>query len=85
MAIDLLRQPSVNIDVILLDLTIPGASAQEVLTEAARARPNSKVLLTSAYSEEKAAGISGPNIRGFIRKPFRLLDLIQTLRNVLSS
>jgi CheY-like chemotaxis protein len=84
-AIDLLRQHSVNIDVILLDLTIPGASAQEVLTEAARAKPNSKVLLTSAYSEEKAAGMSGPNIRGFIRKPFSLVDLIQTLRNVLSS
>jgi PAS domain S-box-containing protein len=83
-AIDLLRQHSVNIDVILLDLTIPGASAQEVLTEAARATPNSKVLLTSAYSSEKAAGISGPNIRGFIRKPFRLGDLIQTLRSVLS-
>jgi CheY-like chemotaxis protein len=84
-AIDFLRQHSVNIDVILLDLTIPGASAQEVLIEAARARPNSKVLLTSAYGEEHAAGISGPNIRGFIRKPFRLGDLIETLRNVLSS
>jgi PAS domain S-box-containing protein len=84
-AIDLLREHSGNIDVILLDLTIPGASAQEVLAEAAQARPNSRVLLTSAYSEETATGISGPCIRGFIRKPFRLADLVQTLHSVLSS
>jgi PAS domain S-box-containing protein len=84
-AIDLLRQHSGNIDVILLDLTIPGASAQDVLTGSAQARPNSKVVLTSAYSEEKAAGMGGPIVQGFIRKPFKLRDLIETLRNVLSS
>jgi PAS domain S-box-containing protein len=84
-AIDLLREHSGNIDLILLDLTIPGASAPEVLAEAVVARPKSRVLLTSAYSEEMAAGISGPCIRGFIRKPFRLGDLIRTLQNVLSS
>jgi PAS domain S-box-containing protein len=84
-AIDLLRKHGGNIDVILLDLTIPGASAQEVLAEAEQARPNSKVVLTSAYSEEKAASMVGPNIRAFIRKPFKLGDLTQTLRNVLSS
>jgi PAS domain S-box-containing protein len=84
-AIDLLREHSGDIDVILLDLTIPGASAPEVLAEAAQARPKSKVLLTSAYSEEKTASMRGPMIRGFIRKPFRLGDLVQTLRNVLPS
>jgi PAS domain S-box-containing protein len=84
-AIELLREHSGDIDVILLDLTIPGASAQEILAEAAQARPNSKVILTSAYSEEKAAGMEGPNVRTFIRKPFKLGDLTQTLRKVLSS
>ena len=31
------------------------------------------------------AAVSAPQIRGFLRKPFRLEDLVQTLRNVLSS
>jgi len=54
-AIDLLREHSGKIHLVLLDLTIPGASSQEVLAEAARVRPDLKVIVTSAYSEEVAA------------------------------
>jgi PAS domain S-box-containing protein len=85
-AIDLLRAKGSQIDAILLDLTIPGPSSQEVLAEATRAWPNSKVIITSAYSEGMAAAsMTAPIVRGFIRKPFRLWDLVQTLRNALSS
>jgi DNA-binding NtrC family response regulator len=71
---------------IVLDLTIPGPSSQELLAEAAQSRPDLKVLLTSAYSEEMAAAYMGSQIvRSFIRKPFPLGDLVQTLRNVLFS
>jgi CheY-like chemotaxis protein len=85
-AIDLLRDKGNQIDVVLLDLTIPGPSSQEVLVEAAQVRQDLKVILTSAYSEEMAAAsMDSAIIRGFIRKPFPLRDLVQTLRNVLSS
>jgi CheY-like chemotaxis protein len=85
-AIDLLRANGRNIDLILLDMTIPGPPSQEVVAEAAQIRPDLKVLLTSAYSEEMAtATISTPLIRGFIRKPFQLRLLAQTLREVLYS
>ena len=61
-------------------------SSQEVIAEAAKIRPELKVLLTSAYSQEMvSSSINGPLIRGFIRKPFRLGDLVEALRNVLSS
>jgi PAS domain S-box-containing protein len=85
-AIDLLRSEGSRIEAILLDLTIPGPSSQEVLAEAAQGRPDLKVILTSTYSEEMAAASMGsPIIRSFIRKPFPLQDLVETLRNVLSS
>jgi PAS domain S-box-containing protein len=85
-AIDLLHEHSGKIDVILLDLTIPGPSSQQVLAEAVQARPNSNVILTSAYSEEVAmATMRAPNIRGFIRKPFPLADLIKVLKTSLPS
>jgi CheY-like chemotaxis protein len=85
-AIDLLREHGDKMDVVLLDLTIPGASSQEVLAEAARARPDLKVVLTSAYSEEvAAASMSAPNTRGFIRKPFPLEDLVKMLYKALFS
>lgn len=85
-AIDLLRARGGEIDLILLDLTIPGNSSQEVLAEAARLRPDVKVLLTSAHSEEVARPMMRTSlVCGFIRKPFRAADLVQTLRGVLSS
>jgi DNA-binding NarL/FixJ family response regulator len=85
-AIDLVRTKANQINVILLDLSIPGPPSQEVLAEAAQSRPDLKVILTSAYSEEMAsASMGSPIIRSFIRKPFPLEDLVQTLRNVLSS
>ena len=84
-AIDLLRMDGGKIDVILLDMTIPGASSHEVLAEAVHAKPNIRVILTSAYSQETIAGaMSLPQIRSFIRKPFQFGDLLNTLRTSLS-
>ena len=71
---------------ILLDMTIPGASSHEVVAEAAKARPDIRVILTSAYSQEMLTPpMSSSQIRGFIRKPFQLGDLVQTLWNSFSS
>jgi CheY-like chemotaxis protein len=85
-AIDLLRSRGGEIGLILLDLTIPGSSSQEVLAEAALVRPDLKVILTSAYSEDVAKPMMrAPLVCGFIRKPFRFGDLAQTLQRVLFS
>jgi PAS domain S-box-containing protein len=84
-AIDLLRANRRKIDVILLDMTIPNGSSQMVVTEAAKTRPDIRVILTSAYGPEMiASAVSSPQICTFIRKPYRLGDLISALRNVLS-
>jgi PAS domain S-box-containing protein len=86
LAIDLLRANQGRIDVILLDMTIPGASSREVVAEAANVRPDTRVVLTSAYSHEVFSGAtSPPQIRSFIRKPFQLADLVKTLRHSLVS
>ena len=85
-AIELLHADIGEIDAILLDMTIPGALSQEVLAEAVQVRPTIKTILTSAYSEETARKVlNGPQIGGFIRKPFRFDDLVRTLRSALSS
>jgi PAS domain S-box-containing protein len=83
-AVQLLREEAGDIDVMLLDMTIPGCSSQEVLDEAARSRPACKVLLTSAYTEEMVrAAVTGPAVQGFIRKPFRLANLVHNVRALL--
>jgi PAS domain S-box-containing protein len=86
-AIDLLRARGGEIDLILLDLTIPGRSSHEVLAQAAIARPDDmKVILASAYSEEVAKPMMhAPVVRGFIRKPFELAELLQKVQTVLLS
>jgi DNA-binding NtrC family response regulator len=80
-AIDLLRADGSKFDVMLLDMTIPGASSHEVIAEAANAKPSLTVVLTSAYSQEMMTSAKSlPQVRGFIRKPFHFEDLLNTLR-----
>jgi signal transduction histidine kinase/ActR/RegA family two-component response regulator len=84
-AIELLQTNGSKIDVILLDVTIPGASSQEVIEEAAKIRPDIKVILNSAYSQEMIAdAMTAPQVHSFIRKPYQLMELVQTLQRSLS-
>jgi PAS domain S-box-containing protein len=84
-AIDVLRKRTGAIDAILLDLTLPGMSSRDVIAEAARVRPDAKIILTSAYSRERAAReLATPQVKAFIRKPYQIGDLIRVLSNVMS-
>jgi DNA-binding NtrC family response regulator len=85
-AIDLLQAAADKIDLILLDMTIPGASSAEVVAETTRSRPNTRIILTSAYSQEMlTAPLSASQVCGFIRKPFQVSDLVSTLRRASSA
>jgi len=67
-------------------MTIPGASSQEIVAEAVKIKSEIRVILTSAYSREMIErSINAPQIHGFIRKPFLLGDLVEIIRNCLSS
>jgi PAS domain S-box-containing protein len=85
-AIDLLRAHGTRIDTVLLDMTLPGPSTREIIAAAVNAKPDIRVILTSAYSREIIeASMSAPQIRSFIRKPFQFGDLLEVLRSSLSS
>ena len=84
-AIDLVRTHKDELDVILLDLTLPGLSSRKVFEEALRIQPNLKVVLTSAYGKETVdASFNGLRITHFIRKPFHLSELEGVLQDALS-
>ena len=72
------------IDVLLLDVTLPGAPSREVLAEAKRLRPAMRVIVTSAYGEEFAATSLQADVERFIRKPYSLRDLVGLVRQTLS-
>ena len=84
-AMDLVRLHQNGIDLILLDLTLPGASSREVFQEARRLRPEMKVVLTSAHNRETVdTSLAGLRVERFIRKPFQLGDLVRLLQQALS-
>jgi DNA-binding NtrC family response regulator len=84
-AMDLLRTHKDDLDVVLLDVTLPGTSSREIYEEAGRIRPGLKVVLTSAYGKETvAASFAGRQIGRFIRKPFQLAELVDVLQEALS-
>jgi two-component system cell cycle sensor histidine kinase/response regulator CckA len=69
-----------GIDLVLLDVTLPGMSGSEVFDELFRMRRDVKVILCTAYSKETAMSEFGERIiRGFIRKPYRVDDLVKVL------
>jgi two-component system cell cycle sensor histidine kinase/response regulator CckA len=85
-AIKVIRTHKDDIDLILLDVTLPGRSSREVLEEVRRMRPEVKIVLTSAYGKEYVdATFAGLRVDHFIRKPFQLGDLMASLRGALDS
>jgi len=82
-ALDMARERKGNIDLVLLDATLPGISSQEVSTQLLRIAPDAKVILTSAYSKDDVRTKLALGQIQFIRKPFRLADLEQLIRATL--
>ncbi len=73
-----------DIDLVLLDLIMPGISGAEVLGQLTEINPDVKVIVASGYS------INGPirdaldqGARSFISKPYTMRSLLIEVRNVL--
>jgi CheY-like chemotaxis protein len=82
-AVDLYRESQSRIDLVLLDMTLPGMPGHEVLADLRRTNPRVKAVLTSAYGKEavlRSLGAQEPC--PFIRKPYSLADLIELLDKV---
>ena len=70
-----------RIDVVLLDLTLPGMSGQDVLGEMQRIRPDMKIVLTSAYTRDTAfSSIGKQHLWSYVRKPYRFSEVLSVLR-----
>jgi PAS domain S-box-containing protein len=81
--VDLFQAHADEIDVVLLDLTLPGKTGREVLEEVRRIRPDVNVILTTAYSEQEALKTTGGRESWhYLRKPYRIAEVIDMLRGV---
>ena len=76
----LVREHAKEIDVVLLDLTLPDVLGQEILQELRRLRPGGKVILMTGYSRDQAlASLGGQQDWLYIRKPFLISELMELI------
>lgn len=80
LALDAIRDKNRLIDVLILDITIPKVSSRDVFAEAKSLRPEMRAFVTSAYPQEVAATSLQSPIQHFIRKPYRLAQLLELIR-----
>ncbi len=64
------------LSLVLLDLTMPELSGEEVFREIKRIKPKIRVLISSGYSEDEvAAAFTGSSPDGFLQKPYESTHL----------
>jgi general secretion pathway protein E len=74
-----------TIDLVILDMVMPGMGGGEVFDRLKAIDPAIKVLLSSGYSiNGKASEIIDRGCAGFIQKPFNLAQLSEKVASVLS-
>ncbi len=78
------KKYSDKIVLVLLDMTMPHLSGEEVFREMRRIRPSVKVILSSGYNEQDATnGFVGKGLAGFLQKPYQPQKLIDAVRSVI--
>ena len=65
---------------VILDLSAPGASSQELLAELLAIDPRARVLVVAGYA---TSGAAWQGARAVLNKPFNTHRLLQTVRNIL--
>jgi two-component system cell cycle sensor histidine kinase/response regulator CckA len=84
-AIKLLRASASGVDVVLLDVTLPGMPSRETYENILRIQPGTRVIFTSAYGREVVdASLGGFSPKRFIRKPFQLGELVDAIKAAIS-
>jgi PAS domain S-box-containing protein len=69
---------------VLLDLTMPKLSGDDVFRELRKIKPNVRVLLSSGYNEQDTTSrFAGKGLAGFIQKPYGAEQLVDAVRQVL--
>ncbi|MEM7385059.1 MAG: response regulator [Verrucomicrobiota bacterium] len=74
-----------NVDVVLLDVTMPGMSGKEILVKLSEEYPDVAVVICSGYllSPDDLENETGARPAATVQKPYELRGLLTTLRSVL--
>ncbi|HTZ40910.1 MAG TPA: ATP-binding protein [Syntrophales bacterium] len=85
-AIEIYRKEKDRIDLVILDLIMPGMGGQKSFQELVKINPKIKVIIsTGASSEEQVLEAFSPYPVGFVSKPYQLNDMLAKVREVLDA
>jgi CheY-like chemotaxis protein len=84
-AITLYRDHQRDISMVLLDYRLPGSSGELVFENLQCLNPDVRVVLLTGLQESVADKMLAKGLRGYLQKPFSLLDLAQKIRNAINS
>jgi nitrogen-specific signal transduction histidine kinase len=85
-AVEVYAENKDRIDIVILDMIMPGMGGGETFDKLKAADPGVKVLLSSGYSVKgEASDILARGCQGFIQKPFTIETLSGELRGILDA
>jgi len=84
-ALDTYATNKENIDLVILDMIMPGMTGGEIFSRLKEINPAIKALLSSGYSlDEQGKKLLGSGFCGFLQKPFGIKDLSIKIKEVLA-
>jgi len=83
-AMDVYEKEQDKIDMIIMDMIMPGMSGSETFDRLKKINPDVKILLSSGYSVDgQATQILRRGCDGFIQKPFNMNQLAEKIQKIL--
>jgi signal transduction histidine kinase/CheY-like chemotaxis protein len=82
--IEVFSEHASEINLVLLDLTMPVMSGEETFVAMKKLHPNVPIILSSGYSQlEATRRFEGKDVAGFLQKPYRSTTLVETVNEVI--
>lgn len=83
-AVNIFKKKQDEINLVLMDMTMPRLSGEEAFKKLQEINPAVKVVLSSGYSEQEATRkFSKSGLMGFLQKPYRPSDLIAKVKSII--
>ena len=84
-AIEVFKEHQHHIDLVILDMIMPGIKGDEVLKTLREIRGDIKIIISSGFmSEDQRERLREYRVDGFLDKPYKGNDVIRAITNILS-
>jgi len=83
-ALEIYREKKEEINLVILDIIMPGIGGRKCLEELLKMNPKSRIIIASGYSiNGPAKEVLKAGAKGFISKPYDMRGMLQTVRKIL--